>query len=78
MRRALLVCLMLAAGAAWVLTSAGAGDGDGPARYKVELDNAFGLVDGADVSVQAPAPARITMTRSARLMARAAAGRDRS
>ncbi len=51
MRRALLVTLMLAAAGAWALTSAGAGDGDGPARYKVELDNAFGLVDGADVKV---------------------------
>ena len=50
MRRALLVTLVLAAAAAWVVVSGGAGD-DGGNRYTVELDNAFGLVEGADVKV---------------------------
>jgi ABC-type transporter Mla subunit MlaD len=51
MRRLLLLIVLLAAGAAAVATaSAGSGDPDQP-TYTIELDNAFGLVNGADVKV---------------------------
>ncbi|HWM12639.1 MAG TPA: MlaD family protein [Solirubrobacteraceae bacterium] len=52
MRRLLAILFVLAAGAAAVVASASAGSqepaGDG---FTVELDNAFGLVEGADVKV---------------------------
>ena len=51
MRRVILVAFILAAAAAGALVSAGAGGDDGDKRYTVELDNAFGLVEGADVKV---------------------------
>jgi virulence factor Mce-like protein len=52
MRRLLVIGLMLAAGVAAVVASASAGS-QGPegATYTVELDNAFGIVEGADVKV---------------------------
>src|SRR5690242_6061194 len=53
MRRLLVIALVLAAGAgAFVVANAAAGspDPDRPA-YTVELDNAFGIVNGADVKV---------------------------
>jgi phospholipid/cholesterol/gamma-HCH transport system substrate-binding protein len=53
MRRVLVIALVLAAGAgAFVVASASAGsdDPDQP-TYTVELDNAFGIVNGADVKV---------------------------
>jgi virulence factor Mce-like protein len=50
MRRVLAVTFVLAAAAAYVLTSGGAGKETG-SRYTIELDNAFGLVQGGDVKV---------------------------
>jgi ABC-type transporter Mla subunit MlaD len=50
-RRLLVIILVLGAGAAAVATAtAGSGDPDTP-HYTVELDNAFGIVNGADVKV---------------------------
>ncbi|MCW3011525.1 MAG: hypothetical protein JWO90_1929, partial [Solirubrobacterales bacterium] len=53
MRRLLTALLVvLLAGGAFVAAGAGSGDdAGGGARYVVELDNAFGLVEGADVKV---------------------------
>jgi ABC-type transporter Mla subunit MlaD len=52
MRRLLVIALVLAAGAGAVVVghAVGSRDSDQPA-YTVELDNAFGIVDGADVKV---------------------------
>jgi virulence factor Mce-like protein len=50
-RRLLVIVVIVAAGAAAAVTAtAGSGDPDGP-QYTVELDNAFGIVEGADVKV---------------------------
>jgi phospholipid/cholesterol/gamma-HCH transport system substrate-binding protein len=49
MRRLALIALALVAGAAWLATSA-SGDQE-EQRYWVELDNAFGLIEGGDVKV---------------------------
>jgi len=51
MRRVALVAVVLAAAAALALTSLGAGEDSERGRYQVELDNAFGLIEGADVKV---------------------------
>ena len=51
MRRALLVIFVLGAAAAFVLTNAGAGGENDTRRFTVELDNAFGLVKGADLKI---------------------------
>ncbi len=51
MRRLLVIVVVLAAGAAAAVTAtAGSGDPERP-QYTVELDNAFGVVEGADVKV---------------------------
>jgi virulence factor Mce-like protein len=50
MRRALLTLLAIGACAA-VLAALGAGGDSGASKYTVELDNAFGLIEGADVKV---------------------------
>src|SRR5687768_5839060 len=53
MKRALSTALVLCALAAGVvlLTGAGSKDDDGALTYKVELDNAFGLTEGADLKI---------------------------
>ncbi|MTD44240.1 MCE family protein [Conexibacter sp. W3-3-2] len=51
MKRALLGLLALALVATFAVVGTGAGDGDGNPTYWVELDNAFGLIEGADVKV---------------------------
>ena len=52
MRRLLVIVLLLGAGAAAVVASASAGSQDpSGGRFTVELDNAFGIVNGADVKV---------------------------
>ena len=51
MRRALVVIFVVLAAGAFVLTNAGAGGSDDARRFTVELDNAFGLVEGADFKV---------------------------
>src|SRR3712207_6218096 len=50
MRRAAGIILVIALCGAFVLTG-GFGGGNGPPRYFVELDNAFGLVEGGDVKI---------------------------
>jgi len=50
MRRVLLVTLILAGAAAYLLTASGAKEEKG-SRFTVEFDNAFGLVKGGDVKV---------------------------
>lgn len=48
MRRIALVAALIAAGIAWVASVAGADDVH---TYKIELDNAFGIVEGSEVRV---------------------------
>ncbi|HVE67152.1 MAG TPA: MlaD family protein, partial [Solirubrobacteraceae bacterium] len=50
MKRLALIALVLAAGGAFLVTGAASGD-DPKQRYWVEMDNAFGLIEGADVKV---------------------------
>jgi phospholipid/cholesterol/gamma-HCH transport system substrate-binding protein len=60
MRRLLVIAVLLVAGAAAVATaSAGSEDPQGP-RYSLELDNAFGIVEGADVKVSGVRAGRVT------------------
>ena len=51
MRRLLATALVLVAAGAFVLVTAGAGNNDSQRSFWVELDNAFGLVVGADVKI---------------------------
>jgi phospholipid/cholesterol/gamma-HCH transport system substrate-binding protein len=50
-KRILLIGLLLVAGAAFVGLSTGAKEEEGLGEYKVELDNAFGLIEGGDFKV---------------------------
>jgi virulence factor Mce-like protein len=58
-RRVLLVTLVLAAAAAYVLTSSGAKQQSG-SKFTVEFDNAFGLVKGGDVKVAGVRAGKVT------------------
>ncbi|HEV3001422.1 MAG TPA: MlaD family protein [Solirubrobacteraceae bacterium] len=60
MRRILLIGLLLAAAAGFVALSTGASEEKGTGEYKVELDNAFGLVEGGDFKVAGVSAGRIT------------------
>jgi phospholipid/cholesterol/gamma-HCH transport system substrate-binding protein len=63
MRRLLVLCLVLAAGAAVATTALGADGGDSghdPGTYTIELDNAFGLTQGADVKVAGVRAGKVT------------------
>jgi virulence factor Mce-like protein len=72
MRRLLAIALLLAAAATVVVTSASAGPDDPQgATYTVELDNAFGIVDGADVKVAGVRAGRVTGMRVDRRSKRA-------
>ena len=72
MRRLLVIGLMLAAGAAAVVASASAGSQDPQnGTYTLELDNAFGIVEGADVKVAGVRAGRITGMRVDRRTKRA-------
>jgi virulence factor Mce-like protein len=51
MRRVLLSGVLLAAAAAFVFLAAGASKQSGAGTYRIEFDNAFGLVAGADLKV---------------------------
>jgi virulence factor Mce-like protein len=71
MRRLLVIAVLLVAGAAAVATaSAGSEDPTGP-RYTVELDNAFGIVNGADVKVAGVRAGSVTGMRVDRQSGRA-------
>jgi virulence factor Mce-like protein len=48
MRRLALLAAILAGAAAWIATSAGADDSH---TYRIELDNAFGIVEGSEVRI---------------------------
>ncbi len=61
MRRLLVIAVLLAAAAAAVVASANAGSQDPQgATYTVELDNAFGIVEGADVKVSGVRAGHVT------------------
>jgi ABC-type transporter Mla subunit MlaD len=61
MRRLLAVCLLLAAAAAPAFALAGRGDDRAAGnRFTVELDNAFGVVEGADVKIAGVRAGRVT------------------
>ncbi|MDQ4041586.1 MAG: MlaD family protein, partial [Actinomycetota bacterium] len=51
MRRILLTALVLATAGAFALLAGGAKEGDGNPRYWIQLDNAFGLIEGADFKI---------------------------
>jgi virulence factor Mce-like protein len=60
MRRALgTLCALLVAGTLWVVLG-GAGNGAAGNRYWVELDNAFGLVNGGDLKIAGVRAGKIT------------------
>jgi virulence factor Mce-like protein len=61
-KRVLLVTLVLAAAAAYVLTTSGAKEEKGD-EFSVEFDNAFGLVKGGDVKVAGVRAGKITKLR---------------
>ncbi|MDP9384543.1 MAG: MlaD family protein, partial [Actinomycetota bacterium] len=60
MKRVLLIALVLVAAGAGAFVAAGAGDDDSRGRYTVVLDNAFGLIEGADVKVAGVRAGKIT------------------
>ena len=51
MKRILLSAVILLAAVAFVVIAGGASSGNASGTYKIELDNAFGLVTGADFKV---------------------------
>jgi virulence factor Mce-like protein len=51
MRRVLLILVLIAVAGGFVVLASGTGSGSGSPTYTVQLDNAFGLVGGADVKV---------------------------
>jgi len=60
MKRVLIVTVLLAAAAAAAVTGMGAGGSNEAGVYEVELDNAFGLIEGADVKVAGVRAGKIT------------------
>ena len=60
MRRVLVITLLLAAGVAFVALSTGAKEDKGVGEFKVEFDNAFGLVEGGDFKVAGVSAGKIT------------------
>src|ERR1017187_9402956 len=51
MRRIILSAAILLAAGAFVVLAGGASNGNAAGTYKIEFDNAFGLVTGADFKV---------------------------
>jgi virulence factor Mce-like protein len=71
-RRLLILCLLLGAGVAAVLATASAGSQEpGGSQFTIELDNAFGIVNGADVKVAGVRAGRVTGMRVDRRSKRA-------
>src|SRR5215216_3556591 len=60
MRRLLAVAILLAAGAAAVATASAGSSAPERGQYTVERDNAFGIVNGADVKVAGVRAGRVT------------------
>ena len=72
MRRIALILLVLAGTGAFALATTGARDGgDAGAEYTVELDNAFGIVEGADLKIAGVRAGQITGLRLDRKTKRA-------
>src|SRR5918996_4569859 len=72
MRRVLAVLVVLAAcGGAVATASRGGSDAPTGPRYTVELDNAFGLTEGADVKIAGVRAGRVTGMRVDRASKRA-------
>ena len=63
MRRVLLVMLILAGAGAYVLTAAAGAKGPEKPHFRVVLDNAFGVVAGADLKVAGVRAGKITKLR---------------
>jgi ABC-type transporter Mla subunit MlaD len=59
MRRLAVSGLVLITAIVAAVTAAGAADGGGELRYRVALDNAFGLIEGADIKVAGVKAGRI-------------------
>ena len=78
MRRVLLTALVVVGAAALALVATGAKDdgGGGGKRYWVQLDNAFGLVEGADVKVGGVRAGKITELKVDRKARKALVGID--
>jgi virulence factor Mce-like protein len=60
MRRAIATGLVLAAAGAFALLAGGAKGGEGGRRYWVQLNNAFGMIKGADMKVAGVKAGKIT------------------
>src|SRR5688500_20140045 len=60
MRRVASALLLVAAAAAFVLFAGGASDGPKGKEFKVELDNAFGLIEGGDFKIAGVRAGQIT------------------
>ena len=60
MRRALAILAVAAALVVAAVTMGAGGDGDGAAHYRVELDNAFGLIGDADVKIAGVRAGKVT------------------
>jgi virulence factor Mce-like protein len=74
MRRALgILGTLLAVGSLWVALG-GAGDGKHPNRYWVELDNAFGLIQGGDLKIAGVRAGKLTELKLDRKTNRALVG----
>src|SRR5215216_4150616 len=71
MRRLLAVAILLAAGAAAVATASAGSSAPERGQYTVERDNAFGIVEGADVKVAGVRAGRVTGMRVDRRSKRA-------
>jgi virulence factor Mce-like protein len=73
-RRALgICCALLVAGTLWVVLG-GAGNGAAGNRYWVELDNAFGIVNGGDLKIAGVRAGKITQLKLDRKTNRALVG----
>ncbi|MGH2947033.1 MAG: MlaD family protein [Solirubrobacteraceae bacterium] len=71
MRRLIVIALVLAAGGAAAMASARSGDEPAGNQFTVELDNAFGVVEGADVKIAGVRAGRVTGMRVDRRSKRA-------
>jgi len=60
MRRILATVLVLAATGGFALLASGASEGDGNPRYWVQVDNAFGLIEGADFKIAGVRAGKLT------------------
>jgi len=71
MKRVLAIAFVLCVSAAAAFTGAGAGGSNDASKYTVEIDNAFGLVTGADLKIAGVRAGKITKLRLDRKSKRA-------